>query len=146
MRRTKSSLVLVTAIAMLGLVAVVPVALAGNGKPGGGATSAGGSLVVAMVADRNLNGAPNWGDTIKFNVSTTATLEPHVNVKCTQGGVVVYGASTGYYASYPWPWTQNMTLSSQMWAGGSASCTATLQKYTGTSVSTLATLNFSVGA
>jgi hypothetical protein len=57
---------------------------------------------------------------------------------------VVYGASTGYYASYPWPWTQNMTLSSQMWTGGSASCTAVLQAYSGTSVTTLGSLNFSV--
>jgi hypothetical protein len=39
-----------------------------------------------------------------------------------------------------------MTLSSQSWAGGAADCTATLQSYSGTSVTTLATLAFHVSA
>jgi hypothetical protein len=130
------------------VLAVPPVALAGKGsgggKQGGGATSGGGSLSVAMVADTNQNGLPNWGDTIRFNVSTNATTEPHVNLTCSQNGVVVYGAATGYYASYPWPWTQNMTLSSQSWTGGAADCTAVLSAYSGTSSTTLATLSFHV--
>ncbi len=33
---------------------------------------------------------------------------------------------TGYYASYPWPWTQIMKLSSTAWQSGSASCVARL--------------------
>lgn len=120
---------------------------AGGHHGGGGTTGGSGTLTLAMVpgGDANGNGAPNWGDTITFTVSTTATTEPHVNVTCSQNGAVVYGASTGYYASYPWPWTQNMTLSSQMWTGGAASCTAVLQAYSGTSVTTLGTLNFQVG-
>jgi len=142
--------VFAAAIAILAL-AIAPVALAGKGGGGGkhasGGTTAGSStLTVAMVADANQNGLPNWGDTITFNVSTTATTEPHVNVTCYQNGVTVYGAATGYYASYPWPWTQNMALSSQSWTGGAASCTAVLQAYSGTSVTTLGTLSFSAGA
>ena len=134
------------------VLALVPVALAGKGGGhghggGGGATTGGsGSLSVVMVSDKNANGLPNWGDTIRFNVSTTSTTEPHVNLSCSQNGVVVYGASTGYYASYPWPWTQNMTLSSTNWSGGAAACTAVLQSYSGTSVTTLGTLSFSVSA
>jgi len=130
-------------------LAIVPVAFAGKGgghHGGGGTTSGGGSLTLSMVVDNNRNGLPNWGDTITFKVSTTATTEPHVNVTCYQGGVAVYGAATGYYASYPWPWTQNMSLSSQSWTGAPADCTAVLQAYSGTSVSTLATLNFHVDA
>jgi hypothetical protein len=115
----------------------------GGGKHGGGGS---GSLTVAMVADANHDGLPNWGDAITFNVSTTATTEPHVNVTCSQNRTVVYGASTGYYASYPWPWTQTMTLASQAWTGGAASCTAALSGYSGTSVTTLGTLSFQVGA
>jgi hypothetical protein len=140
------------AIAIL-VLALVPAALAGKGaggggKPhgGGGPTGGSGSLTLGLVADANGNSLANWGDTITFTVTTTATTEPHVNVTCSQNGTVVYGASTGYYASYPWPWTQNMTLSSQAWSGGSASCTAVLQAYSGTSVSTLGSLNFSVSA
>ena len=138
------------AIAIL-VLALAPVALAGK-KPGGGGKGGGGtstgssSLTVAMVTDANQNGLPNWGDAITFNVTTSATTEPHVDVSCSQGGVVVYGAATGFYASYPWPWTQIMTLSSQSWTGGAASCTATLSAYSGTSVTTLATLSFQVGA
>jgi hypothetical protein len=147
---TRNSPVLRTAltvtITMLVLV-VVPAAMAGKGHHGGtGGTTGGGSLSVAMVSDANSSGSPNWHDTIRFNVSTTATNEPHVNLTCSQNGTVVYGASTGYYASYPWPWTQNMTLSSTNWSSGAAACTAVLQAYSGTNVTTLATLNFSVAA
>ena len=138
------------AIIVLLMLTIAPMAFAGKGtgggKHGGGATSGSGSMTLAMVTDANQNGLPNWGDTITFSVSTTATTEPHVNVSCYQNGVTVYGASTGYYASYPWPWTQNMTLSSQSWTGGAASCTAVLQAYSGTSITTVGTLNFSVGA
>jgi hypothetical protein len=137
------------AIAIL-VLAFAPAALAGKSKPGGGkgggGTTTGGGITLVMVTDANANGLPNWGDTITFNISTTATTEPHVNVTCSQNGVVVYSASTGYYASYPWPWTQNMTLSSQSWTGGAADCTAVLSAYSGTTVTTLATLNFQVGA
>ena len=118
----------------------------GGGKHGGGSTGGSGTLTLRMVNDANGNGAPNWGDTIRFDVQTTATTEPNVSVKCSQGGTVVYSATTGYYASYPWPWTNNMALDSQMWTGGAASCTALLQAYSGTSVSTLGSLSFSVGA
>ncbi len=130
---------------VVGLMAGTALAGKGGGhKPGGGATGSG-SLAWQMVTDNDGNGAPNWSDTITFKVSTTATTEPHVNLTCSQGGTVVYGAATGYYDSYPWPWTQNMTLSSQSWTGGSASCTAVLTAYSGTSVTTLGTLSFTAG-
>ncbi len=119
----------------------------GGGKHGSGGNTTGGtgSLTLREVTDVGAAGA-TWGDTIRFDVSTTATTEPHVNLTCKQGGTVVYSASTGYYDSYPWPWTQDMTLSSQAWSGGAANCTAVLQAYSGTSVSTLGSLSFSAGA
>lgn len=132
------------ALLVVGLVAGTALAAkggGGNGGPKGGS----GTLTLRMVTDLNADGAPNWRDTIRFDVTTTATTQPHVGVTCRQNGTVVYSASTGYYASYPWPWTQNMTLSSQAWTGGSASCTAVLQAYSGTSVSTLGSLSFAAG-
>ena len=54
-----------------------------------------------MVTDVNGNGSPNWGDTVTFDVSTTATTEPYVDLVCSQNGVVVYGATAGFFASYP---------------------------------------------
>src|SRR5215207_1619435 len=119
----------VASIAALALSLAVPVALAG--KPAGGGKGGSGTITLAMVSDANADGLPNWGDTVTFNVSTTATTQPHVDLTCTQGGVVVYGATTGLYASYPWPWTKNMTLASTAWAGGSASCTAKLYYFSG---------------
>ncbi|MBI2777059.1 MAG: hypothetical protein HYX57_07325 [Chloroflexi bacterium] len=131
------------ALLIVGLVAGT--ALAAKGGGGGGKGGGGGSLALVMVADANGNGAPNWRDTITFNVSTTATASPFVSVNCYQGSTWVLTASAGFFASYPW--TKNTTLSSSAWTGGSASCTARLYSTKdGTRTTTLATLNFSVGS
>ena len=134
-------------VALVLALALVPVALAAKG--GNGAGNSGGdpsNLSLVMVTDSNLNGLPNWGDQVKFNVSTTATAQPHVSLKCYQGGVLVYTTETGYYAGYPWPWTQIMTLSSPAWAAGAADCTATLYYFGGRKTVTLKTLSFNVDA
>jgi hypothetical protein len=118
----------------------------GSGKHGGGGSgSGGGTMSLVLVADTNANGAPDWGDTVTFNVSTTATTQPNLDLTCKQNGTVVYGATTGFYAGYPWPWTQNMTLGSSMWTGGAASCTARLYAFAGSGTTTLATLSFTAG-
>ncbi len=132
---------------------VVPAAFAakGGGKPGGGGGGGkpgggGGTLSLKMVTDSNGDGLPNWGEQVTFNVSTTATTEPNVSLTCSQNGVVVYGAVTGYYASYPWPWTQTMTLSSTAWSSGAASCVAKLYYFSGTSTVNLGSMSFPAGA
>ena len=133
---------------VVGLMAGTAFAAKGGsttGTKGGHTTSGGGTVAYQMVTDLNGNQAPNWGDTITFTYSTTAT-EPHLDLQCSQGGAVVYGATTGFYASYPWPWTKNMTLSSQMWSGGSASCVARLYAFDGSRTTTLATQSFTAGA
>jgi hypothetical protein len=108
----------------------------GGGKHGGG--SATGSLALVMVTDANGNGAPNYGDTITFTV-TSSLSSPYVDVTCTQNGTLVYSASAGFYASFPWPGAQNMPLSSPSWTAGAASCKAVLEN-------TSTVLSFSVGA
>ena len=119
----------------------------GGGKGGGGTTSGGGggSLSLVMVTDVKGDGGPNWGDTVTFNVSTTATTEPTVELLCSQNGVTVYGATSGFYSSYPWPWTKNMTLSSGAWQSGAAECTAKLFPL-GARSTVLASVSFSAGA
>jgi len=113
-----------TVLALLALV-LVPATFAakgGNagasGKPGGGD-----SVTLRMVTDQNGNTAPNWGDEITFDVSTTAD-KPYVNVRCYQGTAFVYDAWVGYYAG-AW-FGQTFTLSSSYWLGGAADCTARL--------------------
>jgi hypothetical protein len=85
---------------------------------------------------------PHWGGQVTFTVSTTATTEPHVSLRCSQSGVLVYATQTGFYAGYLWPWTQVMTLSSVVWTGGSADCVATLYYFSGADVVSLGTLGF----
>jgi hypothetical protein len=137
--------------ALILALALVPAGLAAKGGNGGKPPPSGGSssikLAYPLVYDANGNGLPNWGDTVRFDVSTTATAAPNVDLVCTQGGTVVYGATTGYYDGYLWPWTQNMKLSSQMWTGGDAACVATLYTYDRRGrQSTLATLSFTAYA
>jgi hypothetical protein len=110
-----------------------------KGKPGGGGS---GSLTLVMVTDSKDIGVPNWGDRVRFDVSTTATTEPNVSLTCSQNGVVVYGAVTGYYEGYPWPWTQVMTLSSNTWQGGRADCTAKLYYFSNNRTVDLASKSF----
>jgi len=97
---------------------------------------------LSLVLLNSTDGLAHWDHQVTFNVSTTATTEPHVSLKCSQNGVVVYSAQSGFYASYPWPWTQVMTLSSSAWTGGSAECVATLYYFSGANSVTLATLSF----
>ena len=109
----------------------------GGGKPprGGGGTT--GNVALVMVEDLNGNGSPNWGDTITFNITTTAA-NPYLSLRCYQGGTLVLGADAGFYPDYPWQGARNMPLFSPSWTGGAASCSAT--------VNTGGSLSFNVGA
>ena len=136
-------------LALLGVLVLVavPAALAAKGGGGGGKKPGGGggssSFSLSVVSSPYNDGLVHWDGQITFSVSTTATTEPHVSVTCSQSGSVVYSAATGYYATYPWPWTQVMTLSSTAWKGGSASCSAKLYSLnTSGGTTTLASMSF----
>ena len=125
--------------------AATPVAAQGKGghkDPAGGSSS---SLTLVTSTDINGNGLPDWGDTVTFKVSTTETTEPHVDLTCSQQGVVVYFATTGYFDGYLWPWTQFMTLSSTAWQGGAADCTAELYYFSGRRSPVIASISFTAG-
>jgi hypothetical protein len=126
-------------------LALVPAAFAGKGKPGGGGGGGGGSVSgPVMVVDNNADGLPNWGDTITFNVSSSATY-PSVEVDCYQNGVLVYAGTVGFYPSYAW--AKQFILSSTAWSAGAASCTATLYSTSANGHrSNIASLSFSAGA
>jgi hypothetical protein len=107
----------------------------GKGKGDPNAASAS-SLNVVLYVDSNGNGVPNWGDKITFDVVTSETTQPHVQVMCFQGGDVVYGAD--------WPVTPVLTLSSRAWQGGQAECAATAYYFSGSKNVTIASNNFTV--
>jgi hypothetical protein len=103
----------------------------GNGrKPSGGGGT--GTLTYRMVNDQNGNGLPNWSDSVTFDISTSATSEPFVDLACYQNGALVYGATGGFFDSYRFPGTRVMTLTSPSWQGGAADCTAKLYYLSGT--------------
>jgi hypothetical protein len=126
-------------------LALVPAALAGKGNPsrGGGGSS---SLSLVMSTDLNSNGAPNWDDTITYNVSTTATSSPQVSTECFQNGVLVLHGNAAFYDGNPFAYMDWLQLTSGMWTGGAADCTATMYYSSHKSTVTLATLNFHVDA
>jgi hypothetical protein len=123
-------------------LALVPAALAGKGgKPSGGSSSISAPV---MVGDANSDGLPNWGDTVTFNVSTTATAQPFVELVCSGNGIG-YDSWKGYFAgSLDTNW--NFVLASGGWTGGPASCTAQLGMYTKQGFRQLASSSFQVGA
>lgn len=116
----------------------------GHTKPGSGGT--GGAVAVVLVTDDNGNGAPNWGDSITYTVSTAATQYPYVSTQCSQGRTLVLSDSAGWYASYAWPDARTFQLKTDRWTGGSASCTARLYSMDGGSQTILKTITFTVGA
>lgn len=102
---------------IFGLIAST--ALAGKG---GGPVK--GSLAIVMVDDMNADGLPNHAETVTFEVSTSATDKPYVNVRCYQGGAFVYDGWAGFYDA-AW-FGRDFTMSSTYWVGGAADCNARL--------------------
>jgi len=136
-----ATLALIFTLAFLSLAGTQALAAAHGGGGGGKKPSPGTGTIVLVTLD-SIDGVAHWGQRVTFDVATTATTQPHVNVTCSQSGVVVYGTTTGYYADYPWPWTQVMTLASLDWSGGAADCVATLWYASGAKMVTLTTLAF----
>jgi len=127
---------------LLGLVAVLVVA--------GVATAAKGSSSLSLVvlgsgsAGAAATATPSQGGQITFDVSTTETDHPSVNVRCYQGGSWVYDGWQSF-----WPGTHDpvFTLSSLYWTSGAADCTARLLYFDRQGRErTLASMDFHVAA
>jgi hypothetical protein len=147
LRKTPVARIAVVAAFVGAVLTLVPAAaFAGKGRPGGGSTSGASSITLRMVYDANANKLPNWGDTVTFDVSTTATSSPELKLTCNQGGLAVYWTQTAYYAGYPFAWTQMMSLQSGAWTSGAADCTAVLYYTSGRKTLTLTTKSFHVDA
>src|SRR6478672_818060 len=99
----------------------------GGGHHGGGGTTGGSgtiSLASPLVVDGNGNGTANWADVVSFDISTTATTEPWVNLVCSQNGVVVAQGWNGYFVGSIT--SRNFGLYSSYWNSGAADCVAYL--------------------
>lgn len=119
--------VLITAL-VFGLIAGT--ALAGKGGNGGGRGGGPkpkpgtGTGTIEMVMVDTSDTVANWGDTVTFNVATTATSEPWVNLKCWQDGSLVAEGWNGFFERSLTG--RNFGLYSAAWTGGAAECTAYL--------------------
>jgi len=88
--------------------------------------------------------APQFGQTITFNVSTTATSNPFVNLNCYQDSVLVMNS---WSAFFPGGTNQSFGLYSPSWQSGAASCTADLGMLTSNGKwKVLASTSFDVNA
>jgi hypothetical protein len=138
---------LITAL-IFGLVAGAAFAAKGgnsahtNGHNGGHASSVTGTFSLVLVTDQNGDGQPNWGDSVTFDVSSTAAY-PEVTLTCYRSGDWVTNQTVGFYDG--WPWSQVFPLSSWRWTGGAADCDAVLFYQTKKGNQTLATMSFHVG-
>jgi hypothetical protein len=120
---------------------VAPSAISADAKKPGHGNGDTGTLALVMVADNDGNGVPSFGDTVTFDVQTTATTQPFVTVKCSQSGTVVYQQSNNMTV------TRNFNLGpTGLWTGGAADCTATLENWDNYSkngaITALASLSF----
>ena len=141
-RKFSAKQMLMTAI-IFGLVGGVVgwAAFAAPHKSGGSSTI---SLSLPPIVDNNGDGLPNWGDTVTFNVSTTATTQPYVNLVCSGNGVGYNSWKGVFPGSLDTNW--NFVLSSGGWTSGAADCTATLGSYTKHGFTNLASTSFHVNA
>jgi hypothetical protein len=113
---------LIAALVVLCLASSAPAALAGKGGKGPKPPAGTGSITLVLV--NSTDGLAHYGQTVTFDVSTTATDEPWVNLKCYQGGVLVAEGWAGYFDRSITG--RNFGLYSPSWTGGAADCTAFL--------------------
>lgn len=113
---------LVAAVAALFLASAPAANAARGGK--GGKPSGGGTGTISLVLLNSSDGLAHWGQKVTFNVSTTATSEPWVGLKCYQNGAQVSEGWEGFFAGSLDD--QVFGLYSGAWSGGAADCTATL--------------------
>jgi hypothetical protein len=124
-------------------LALLATGVAVAGKGGGGKSS---SSIALVVVSSTADVGPHYGDQVTFDVSTTATDRPFVNLRCYQDGAWVYDGWRGFFEDYNRE--PIYTLSAPgYWEGGGADCTARLIEFDRNGRErTLATMDFQVEA
>jgi hypothetical protein len=123
----KRHAVLVPLAAALAL-AITSIAFAGNGAGSNKSSSSSisapvvVSLATVSAATASVSG-PHYRDVVTFNVSTTETANPYVNLKCYQNGALV---GEGWATFFAGGTAGTFGLYSGPWSGGAADCTADL--------------------
>jgi hypothetical protein len=120
--------VVTAAVALATVFATTSSAWAGKPPGGGGHKGSGGGTgsggTIGLVVLNSPDGLPHWGEMVTFNISTTATDQPWVNLLCYQNGTLVSNGWNGFFDGSLT--TRNFGLYSPKWTGGPADCTANL--------------------
>ena len=138
-------------LSKIAVAATIAVSLVFAGSAFAGKTvssSIAGPYIVSATTTSQLAGAsttaPQFGQTITFNVSTTATSNPFVNVNCYQNGTLVMNSWAAFFSGGT---NQNFGLYSPSWQSGAANCTADLGMLSSNGKwKVLASTSFDVGA
>jgi hypothetical protein len=142
MVRTTAIASLVGALAL----AAPGLALAGNGNSSAGSGKSPSSIVLAQPGGGSVAASstswPRYGDMVTFDISTTETAYPYVNLKCYQNGQLVAEGWEGYFDGALGD--RFFGLYSPIWTGGAADCTAWLDKYANGRWKQLASTSFHV--
>jgi len=125
------------AVSLVLILAFAGAALAGKTPAG---TSSISLHTVAGAASTN----PTYGSTVSFDVATTQTSSPFVNLLCYQGKTLVAQGWDAYFTGGLGG--QTFTLSSPAWTGGAADCTANLDMFVNYKWVVLASTSFHVDA
>jgi hypothetical protein len=93
----------------------------------GGPRPSSSSISLQLPASPTTSGSTNpiYGEAVTFNVSTTATTQPFVHVRCSQSSTLVYESWQSWAFG-----AQMFTLGgTTAWQGGAADCTAYLENW-----------------
>jgi hypothetical protein len=114
-----------------------------SGGSGGGGTIGGGSGTISLVVLNSADGLPHFTQNITFNVSTTATTKPFVELKCYQNGNLVGQETNGFFVGSlsDGVYTLGPTPA---WQSGAADCTATLESMDTRTTTAITSMSFHV--
>ena len=134
-------------LSKIAVAATIAVSLAFAGTAFAGKASSSsitGPYAVTPSAPVATTTAPQFGDTVTFNISTTQTGNPFVHLVCS--GTAENPVGYDSWAAF-WPSDGSFVLSSGGWTSGAADCTANLVMYVNSNkVKVLASTSFHVDA
>lgn len=131
------------AVALAAVLALSGTAFASNNGGGPNKSSSSSITLVVPIGVAAPTG-PNYGGTVTFNVSTTATQYPYVNLQCFQNNALVGQGWAGFFAGALG--SESFGLYAPQWTSGAADCTAWLDMSVNGHWKVLASTSFHVNA
>ena len=95
MRSRTRMLTTMAALAVTVVMALAPAAGAARGGGGGKSNMAGSTSSLSLVLLDSTDGLAHYGQRVTFNVATTATTEPFLDLACYQNDTLVYSGHAG---------------------------------------------------